>query len=255
MPPLGQRQLLILLSLLPALLLVIGCKQEPDNKNKTPTQESNNTNPTTEIVSRLVPTKKKAEVRVDAKETKVVVEFDFVIQGAKPVRISSIDSNCACLDARTPKTVYGGGEKGVLTAVFDLGERAGVQEKSVTITTTEPGYPTTDFIVSVHIPEVVKIEPNLLKWNLNGETDQKTINIDFVGEEDIQIISLSCTRPKQFKYELDEITKGRKYQIHVTPITTTKVAIGAIRFETNSKIKKYSRRTAFIQILKDKVEK
>jgi len=201
-------------------------------------------------VSALVPETALNRVPAGVEDTEVTTEFVFTNTGEKPVRVLGLDSSCACLTAVVNKQVFAAGEKGTVTATFKLGERAGVHQKGVLMKTSEPGEPEVRFSVAVEIPEIIRIEPDLIQWTIGETPTPKKFTVTFSGDDLVRIKSIESSRKQQVPFDLKEVEEGRKYEIVLSPVGTDQVVNGGLFIKTDSPIPKYARRTAYFQISK-----
>ena len=72
-----------------------------------------------------------------------VAHFKYKNTGDKPVKITSVHPSCGCTTAALAKEVVGPNESGEITATFNIGDRSGVQTKSITVRTDDQTNETT----------------------------------------------------------------------------------------------------------------
>src|SRR5713101_9646152 len=66
-----------------------------------------------------------------------VGHFKYQNKGDKPVAIKNVNTSCGCTAASTNKNGVGPGEKGEITATFQIGNRVVAQEKMIAVTTDD----------------------------------------------------------------------------------------------------------------------
>ncbi len=66
-----------------------------------------------------------------------VAHFKYKNTGDKPVKITSVHPSCGCTTAALAKDVVGPNESGEITATFNIGDRSGVQMKSIAVRTDD----------------------------------------------------------------------------------------------------------------------
>src|ERR1700716_408431 len=64
-----------------------------------------------------------------------VAHFKYQNVGKEPVKIKSAHASCGCTTALTQKDQVPPGDKGEVTATFNIGGRTGTQVKTVTVET------------------------------------------------------------------------------------------------------------------------
>src|SRR5438067_1707967 len=70
-----------------------------------------------------------------------VAVFKYENKGDTPVHIKAVKPSCGCTTAALAKNDVAPGEKGTITATFNIGDRTGVQVKTVTVETDDPKAP------------------------------------------------------------------------------------------------------------------
>ena len=182
---------------------------------------------------------KEIEIKANPSDEIVSFVFPFKNVGKKPVSVIDVNLTCSCLSAKTDKKTYGPGEDGYLEAIFSIGSFTGIQRKSMTVISQDEGkVKVRDSLLAIlTLPDVVTIEPELIKWKV-GE-------VPYV--DPIKITSVSCTR-EGFDVSVVAKKEGREYEIKIKPQKTSKPMLGMIKIETDSKLKKHSRKLAFFSI-------
>lgn len=177
------------------------------------------------------------------------VRFRFTNEGAEPVKILQVDSTCGCLSATADREVYQPGQQGVITGVFKLGTFEGEVSKALVLHSTDPAAPRRELRVTITIPKVFEVEPEVTSWALGEAPAPKSVTVRMLGEKPLHITSITTTR-ESFKAELREIEKGRHYEIVLTPASTAEPLLGALRIETDSEVPRYRSRLAFFNVLR-----
>ncbi len=176
--------------------------------------------------------RREAEFRPSLSNTKFVAQFAFKNAETKSVTIRSIQSSCGCTTAYADKSIYQPGERGVITAVFEFGERTGFQEKTLLVQTDAPKESTTLLKLKVWIPEVVKIEPAVVWWRIGEEKKSKTMTVRITCDQAVYLQRLASSHEGMVAV-LKTIQAGREYQIIVTPKQTTTPLSAILRVETD----------------------
>ncbi|RZO16887.1 MAG: DUF1573 domain-containing protein [Verrucomicrobiaceae bacterium] len=191
------------------------------------------------------------EIEIKAKPSDEVVSFVFPFKnvGNGPVSIIDVNLTCSCLSAKTDKGSYGPGEEGHLKAIFSIGSFTGIQRKSMTLISQDEGKEKVrnSLLAILTIPDVVTIEPELIKWQVGEDPVAKTFTFKVPYVDPIKITNVSCTR-EGFDVSVVAKKEGREYEIKIKPQKTSKPMLGMIKIETDSKLKKHSRKLAFFSI-------
>ena len=132
---------------------------------------------------------KEIEITARADQEKVKFVFPFKNSGNEAVEIINVNLTCSCLSAKTDKEKYSPGESGKLEAIFSIGSFTGVQRKSMTLTSQQDGKEKTrdSLLAILTIPEVITIEPELIKWKVNEEPAEKVFTIKVPHTDPISI--------------------------------------------------------------------
>lgn len=176
-------------------------------------------------------------------------KFAFKNTGTKPVTISEIQTTCGCLGATADKTVYQPGETGVVSATIKLGTFEGDLLKSIYVMSDDEEAPKRQLQMKITIPRLMEVTPEVTTWSVGDPPDSKKLTINVLRDEPIEVTAVSSTRDN-FTVELREVTKGRTYEVIITPKTTATPTLGAVKIETNCELARYKSRLAFFNIVR-----
>jgi len=186
-------------------------------------------------------------------DTEVSGEFKFKVTGDKPVKILDIATYCDCLKAKSKdgRMEFKNGEEGVIETTFRLGSFEGEIAKQVSVTTNEPGAQDAVLTVKVTIPQVFQIEPEHLKWEVGEEAKTKKIKFKVLGDKPIAVTGLVSSRENMLA-EFKEVSKGREYEISMTPASTAEPVMGVLRVETDAPWMRFQKRLLFFNVTRPK---
>ena len=197
----------------------------------------------------------KTEIAHTAKhsDTEVSGEFKFKVTGGKTVKITDIATYCSCLKAHAKdgRTEFKDGEEGVIETAFLLGTFEGEVSKQVAVQTDDPAQPEITLAVKVTIPQIYKLEPESLKWEVGEEAKAKTMKFTVVDDHAIAVTGIVSSRDNMLA-EVKEIKKGREYSLTLTPKTTAEPMIGVVRVETDAPYDRFKKRLVFFNVTKPK---
>src|SRR5437016_14342308 len=71
-------------------------------------------------------------------DKEAVAHFKYENIGKTPVHFKSVHASCGCTAAQTQNEKVGPGEKGEVTATFNIGGRTSTQVQTVTVQTDDP---------------------------------------------------------------------------------------------------------------------
>src|SRR6266446_1724430 len=108
-------------------------------------------------------------------DKQAVGHFKYENVGNTPVHFKSVHASCGCTTAQTQKDQVAPGEKGEVTATFNIGDRTGTQVKTVTVDTDDPKTPQTVLKFTATIAQILDLEPTFVFWQAGEAAQPKTI--------------------------------------------------------------------------------
>ena len=193
---------------------------------------------------------KSVEVTVKPGQNLAMGLFPFKIVG-EDERIVKADAFCTCLTPqvplgpdRTAKLDWKVGEKGVIKGRFETEQFLGTVEKSIKIFLEGKKEPVI-LNFQVIIPELIKLEPATLKWNLGESPDERVVKISVNHDKPIRIVSDMGNNDKVFPYTLKTIKEGWEYELRIKPTSTEKSGIGMISLRTDSPFPRFKRKVLY----------
>ena len=159
-------------------------------------------------------------------DKEAVGHFKYQNVGKTPVRFQSVHSSCGCTAAQTQKDEVAAGEKGEITATFKIGDRSGVQVKTLTVQTDDPANATTVLTLKAVLPEMLSITPTFLYWTAGEEPKPKNIVIKAGKDFPAKTLSVTSANP-EFTTEVQSISAGQ-WKINVRPKDTSRPTGGAL---------------------------
>jgi len=162
----------------------------------------------------------------------ITAAFPFKNTGSTPVTIVQIQPSCGCTTANLSKRTYAPGESGVIQAVFNFGDRGGLQEKLVEVVTDEPSSRPVALTFRLTIPERITCDPRLLVWTKGGKpTEQSTIIT--ATDAALKITSVETFGPtlESFTHRIETVEPGKKYRLFVRPNDVAGVLDGSLNVQ------------------------
>jgi hypothetical protein len=188
------------------------------------------------------------DVHAPADAATVTADFKFTNKGDKPVTIAKSDPGCSCLSVQVSggKLKYAPGESGVVRATFEMGNFSGTVDKVIALwlDNDRPDKPSKSLVVRVHIPVLVALEPKTVRWDIGGKPDPQVIQIRMAEGETIHVTGVKSSS-SSFSFDLKEVEKGRKYDLHVTPLSIETPGMAVVRIETDCKVTRHRIQQAF----------
>ena len=160
------------------------------------------------------------ELHPTAVDKQAIGHFKYQNAGDKPVRFKSVRTSCGCTAAQTQKEEVPPGEKGEITATFNIGERTGTQVKTVTVETDDPANVTTVLTLKAVIPQQLEITPTFVFWGQGEAPKPKTIVVRAAKDFPVKHLKVTSSSP-DFQAKVEETGDGQ-FKIDVQPQETTR---------------------------------
>lgn len=165
-------------------------------------------------------------------EPSVTGEFEFFNPGTAPVTITEVKTSCGCTTAALEKKVYAPGEKGKISAKFTIGERMGLQQKQIMVSTDNPAESLVQLTMRTFIPELVRIEPHAAIWPLTSPNGPRTIKLIVGIDQPIRVLGVRSSDDRVFA-QLKQVEPGRSYEIELSVASTQEPLRAVVRIETD----------------------
>jgi len=162
-----------------------------------------------------------------------VAHFKYENIGKTPVHFKSVKASCGCTTTQTQKEMVNPGEKGEVVATFNIGDRIGMQMKTVTVQTDDPipAQATTILTLRADIPQALEIKPNFVYWTSGEEPKPKKISVK--ASKDFPATNLTIKSNSQNFESKVEPGKTGEWTIEVTPKDTSHPIGTALLLETD----------------------
>lgn len=158
------------------------------------------------------------ELHPTAADKQAIGHFKYQNSGKTPVHFKSVHASCGCTTAQTQKDEVPPGEKGEITATFNIGDRTGTQIKTVTVETDEAANQKTVLTLKTVIPQQLEINPTFVFWKQGDKPDPKTITVKVGKEFTVKHIKVTSSSP-DFQTKVEEKGNG-EFQIDIQPQET-----------------------------------
>src|SRR6266542_6554593 len=173
--------------------------------------------------------KTELELHATSADKQAVGHFTYQNTGKEPVHFKSVHASCGCTTAQTQKDQVPPGEKGEITATFNIGDRTGSQVKNVTVETDEATNQKTVLTLKAEIPQQLEITPNFVFWKQGEKADIKTINVKVGKDFTVKHIKVTSSTP-DFQAKVEEAGNGQ-FKIDVKPQVTNKVVASMLTIQ------------------------
>lgn len=155
------------------------------------------------------------ELHADARSTVLEARFPFTNTGNTSVEVTQVESSCGCTVVSLEKRHYEPHESGEILARYTVGSQVGEQTKTVQVETND-GRPATILTLSVHVPQVLSIQPPFLVWKHGESPNPKTISLEVAPEFSAKDVSVQSSADG-FVADVIQLVPGRKYELTVRP--------------------------------------
>ena len=169
------------------------------------------------------------ELHPAATDKQAIGHFKYQNTGDKPVKFKSVKTSCGCTAAQTQKEEVPPGEKGEITATFNIGERTGTQVKTVTVATDDPANVTTVLTLKAVIPQQLEIAPTFVFWGQGEEAKSKTIVVRAAKDFPVKHLKVTSSSP-DFQTKVEETGNG-EFKIDVQPQETKNIVASTLTIQ------------------------
>jgi uncharacterized protein DUF1573 len=174
---------------------------------------------------------------------KVDAVFNYENKGDAPVHIKAVKPSCGCTTAALAKADVAPGEKGSITATFNIGDRNGVQVKTITVDTDDPKTPQTVLTFKADIAQLLELQPSFVFWQANEDAQPKTIMAK-VGKG-VTVSKLDVTPSSaDFTAKVEPGPTAGEFKIQIRPKATTTPVNATFTIKPDSKPEKVYYATA-----------
>ena len=169
----------------------------------------------------LVFEKNELDLNPEMGASKVDAVFKYENKGDTAIHIKSVRPSCGCTTAALAKNDVAPGEKGEITATFNIGDRTGVQTKTVTVDTDDAKVPQTVLTFKATIAQLLDLQPTFVFWQANEPAQPKTIIAKVAKEVTVKKMDV-VSSSGDFTAKVEPGKTAGEFKIQVQPKDTTK---------------------------------
>lgn len=177
------------------------------------------------------------ELRPARGDKQAVGHFKYQNVGKTPVHFKSVHASCGCTAAQSQKDQVGPGEKGEITATFNIGDRTGTQVKTVTVETDETANQKTVLTLRAIIPQELEISPTFVFWKQGEKADPKSITVHAGKDFDVKHIKVTSSSP-DFQAKVQETGQGQ-FKVDVQPSDTNRLIASTLTIQSENSPKTF----------------
>jgi hypothetical protein len=178
----------------------------------------------------LVWDQRQIEITPSPLDAKVAAVFGFVNIGEQVVTIETVRPSCGCTVTELAKRSYASSERGEIRACFDIGERRGRHEVTLSVTLAG-GLPAIPLKLAVNIPEIARIIPPILRWNRGEPAIAKTMLVEALPGQPLAVVTVTTDQPEGFSTRLEAVRENGAYRISVSPQSTDRPQVSVLGVE------------------------
>lgn len=166
-------------------------------------------------------------------EGAVTAEYTFVNRTDHSITIKSLTASCDCTLVSLSKKIYKPGEGGTIVATFTVGDRQGLQNKTILVTTSDEAEQNVLLQMRVKLPVVVASFSEMVLWKRGEAAEQKVISIRPGSEGPARAPRVSSDGSIALQTSIRELTDGSGYEVLVTPDATESVGTSHVYVEAD----------------------
>lgn len=170
-------------------------------------------------------------------DKQAVAHFKYENVGKTPVHFTSVHASCGCTTAQTQNEQVAPGEKGEITATFNIGGRTGTQVKTVTVQTDDPDPARAKTVLTLKavITPLLEIQPTLVYWQNGEEPKPKIIIAKANKTAAVKKLDVISSIP-DFTAKVDAGSAPNEFRISVQPRDTVKAAYATLSIKPDSPV-------------------
>ena len=148
--------------------------------------------------------------------------FKYQNKGDAPIHFKSAPrTSCGCTVAALQKNDVAPGEKGEITATFSIGDRTGLQQKTITVETDDAQKPVTVLTLKAMIAQLLELQPAFVFWQSGEEPKPKTILAKTAKGTTIKNLEVTSSSA-DFTTKVEPGSGAGEFKINVQPRDTAK---------------------------------
>src|SRR5689334_2932863 len=145
-----------------------------------------------------------------------VAHFKFKNTGEKPVKILAVHPSCGCTTAKLDHETIAPNETGEIVATFNIGQRTGLQKKTITVSTDDSPDTPTMLTLTANIPQLLQLAPAFVYWSAKDVLTPRSIKVNVGAEYPIEKLNVTST-DKSISTEVKSGADKKTFEIVITP--------------------------------------
>src|SRR5256884_4858594 len=166
-------------------------------------------------------------------DKQAVAHFKYENVGNTSVHFKSVHASCGCTTAQTQNEQVAPGQKGEITATFNIGGSTGTQVKTVTVQTDDPERSSIVLTLKAVITPLLEFQPTLVYWQNGEEPKPKIITAKANKDAAIKKLDVVSSVP-DFTAKVDPGSAPNEFRISVQPRDTIKAVYATLTIKSDS---------------------
>jgi hypothetical protein len=172
------------------------------------------------------------ELNPPVTEKQAIGHFKYQNVGKDAVHFKSVKASCGCTTAQTQKDQVGPGEKGEITATFNIGDRVGQQIKTISVETDDTAHPITTLTLKTNITQILELTPNFVFWQTGEDPAPKTVVAKAGKDVPVKDLEVKSVNPS-FEAKVEKGPGPGQFRINVHPKDTKTAAFATLTVKTD----------------------
>ena len=171
-----------------------------------------------------------ADLHPSLSDETAVAHFKYTNTGDKPVKIVTVHPSCGCTTAALAKDTVAPKESGEITATFKIGDRSGVQKKTIAVVTDDQPDKPTMLHLTATIPQLLKIAPSFVYWSATDKLEPKTITVDVGGDFPVTKLDVTST-DKSISTTVEPVADKKQFKVILKPTESGRPINAALKIQ------------------------
>jgi len=167
-------------------------------------------------------------------DKQAIAHFKYQNVGKTPLHFKYVKASCGCTAAQSQKDQVNPGEKGEVTATFNIGDRTGMQVKNVTVQTDDPdpAHSTTVLTLKADITAALEAKPPFIFWQGGEDPKPKKVFVKVASGFPAKNVTVKSNNPF-FSSKIEKGSAPGEWTVEVEPKETNHMTGGALTLQAD----------------------
>jgi hypothetical protein len=171
-------------------------------------------------------------------DKEAIAHFKYQNAGTSPVHIKSVHTSCGCTVAKLQRDDVAPGEKGEITATFNIGDRTGFQQKTLIVEMDHPAHATAVLTLKAFLPETLEIKPIFVYWEGGKTPKAKTVVARASKDFPVKKLTVTSSSP-DFLTRVQPGSAPGEFEIDIEPKQTMHAASAMLTIQPDDSAKRF----------------